>query len=384
MKAANAEPSRIKIARQRRRQTISRLAADVGVTARTVSRWENGESAPSPEMVQRLSRTLSFPESFFLGSLIEELPEKAASFRGPSKMSASLKDSALAAGMLGVHVSQWMRARFALPEPDVPTLTGYDPEVAASVVRQRWDMGIGPIRNVLHLLESRGIVVFSLPKDVLNVDAFCFYNEGLPYIYVSTTKTAERQRFDLAHELGHLVLHGEEGNPVGRAAEQEAHLFASSFLMPKEDLLGFPLHNADVATIIAAKARWGVSAMALAHRLHRLGFISEWVYRDSCISLAQAGYRRGEPNSSLVPETSQILHKVFSALRTRRIGLVDLAQALNLSMEELSEYLFGLVPLAVNGEGPSSRPSGELRLIMGGHGVGAGPAARPHTRPGRA
>ncbi|MEV1333159.1 ImmA/IrrE family metallo-endopeptidase [Micromonospora costi] len=124
---------------------------------------------------------------------------------------------------------------------------------------------------------------------------------------MNTTKTAERTRFDAAHELGHLVLHtGGARSARGPQTEREADRFAGALLMPRASILASGLRNASAEHIIAARSQWQVSAMALAHRLHELSLLTDWGYRAVCVDLARLGYRSGEsrgghrntPNSS--------------------------------------------------------------------------------------
>src|SRR3546814_6955040 len=89
---------------------------------------------------------------------------------------------------------------------------------------------------MIKLLESKGVHVFSLAEDTKNVDAFSCWRNGQPFVFLNTFKSAERSRFDAAHELAHLVLH-RHGGPQGREAETEANQFASAFLMPHADLV---------------------------------------------------------------------------------------------------------------------------------------------------
>jgi len=114
-------------------------------------------------------------------------------------------------------------------------------------------------------------------------------------IFLATGKTGERGRFDAAHELGHLVLHGEHQVPSRPAAEAEANRFAAAFLMPRAGVLGQGLPDATPARILEAKRIWKVSAMALTHRLHELDLLTEWGYRTACVQLSRLGYRYGEP-----------------------------------------------------------------------------------------
>jgi Zn-dependent peptidase ImmA (M78 family)/DNA-binding XRE family transcriptional regulator len=357
-------PSRLTLARERRGLTLSALARAVGVTPRTVTRWESGDVQPAPDKLAAFVDVLEMPEAFFFADEVEELTEDAISFRALSKTPAGRRNAAISAGRLTITLERWIETRFRLPTPDVPTLPKYEPEMAAQVVRERWGVGNAPIANLVHLLEAHGVRVFSLAADISAIDAFSlFTREGTPFILINTTKTGERQRFDAAHELGHLVIHCEGEVPHGREAEQQAQRFAAAFLMPRDDVMAQPLWHADTQRILTAKRRWRVAAMALTHRLRELGMLTEWGYRDACVYLSQAGYRRGEPFGSITPETSQVLGKVFHALRERHVKPTDLAADLHLTVEELNRHVFGLVPVSVSGEGRGGGPSPNLRVV---------------------
>lgn len=179
-------------------------------------------------------------------------------------------------------------------------------------LRTVWGLGIRPVGNLVHLLEAKGVRIYSLAHESREVDAFSFWWEERPFVFLNTVKSAERSRFDAAHELGHLVLH-KHGAPEGRVAEQEADRFAAGFLLPKADVLGHAPRRATLLSVIAAKHRWGVSALALVHRLHALQLVPEWHYRQLCIKLRMQ-YGSGEPEERQ-RETSQVLAKVFDALR---------------------------------------------------------------------
>src|SRR5205085_7960830 len=131
-----------------------------------------------------------------------------------------------------------------------------------------------PISNMIKLLESKGVRVFSLAENTKNVDAFSCWRNDIPYVFLNTFKSAERSRLDAAHELGHLVLHKHGGPRQGRDAEAEANTFASSFLMPKADVRSRIPFVRTLDDIVSAKKRWGVSTGALAYWLYKLGILS--------------------------------------------------------------------------------------------------------------
>lgn len=105
-----------------------------------------------------------------------------------------------------------------------------NPAAAARTIRQYWAIGERPIGNMVKLLETKGVRVFSLAENTRNVDAFSCWRNDEPYIFLNTFKSTERSRFDAAHELGHLVLHKHGGARQGRSAEHEAHLFCGLIL----------------------------------------------------------------------------------------------------------------------------------------------------------
>lgn len=359
--------ARLTLGRARRGMNKTQLAAAARLKAPTITSYERGDTEPSPEIVERFSRILKFPTSFFYEELRENLPVDGASFRALSRMTASQRDTALATGALCEEFNDWIEERFDLPASDVPEI---DPRIATSaaaaeLVRARWNLGVMPIPNVLHLLESRGVRVFSLANECRAVGAFSFWSgRGTPFICLGTDKTAERSIFDSAHELGHLVLHRDHAAPRGREAEREADIFASNFLMPKADVEATALRNPDLERLAQAKRRWKVSAAALNYRLHELRMIGDWHYRDLCIEISRLG-RHLELNP-IQREQSQVLPKVLRAMKDEGVGRGDIAQALHLYAEDLEALLDGLIVSAIDGASePAPRGQGrpDLRLV---------------------
>jgi Zn-dependent peptidase ImmA (M78 family) len=246
-----------------------------------------------------------------------------------------------------MELASWIDARFTLPAPDVPDLSGNAPETAAQAVRAAWGLGERPVRNMVHLLEAHGVRVFSLAEECREVDAFSLWWDGVPYVFLNTQKSAERSRLDAAHELGHLVLHrGPRG--AGRDLEREAQRFGGAFLMPKASVLASVSGLATVPRLIALKRNWNVAVTALTYRLHELQLISDWHYRTLFTQLSERGYRINEPNPA-ERETSQLLQKVFDILRQEGISKDAVARDLHVLPEEINALVFGLVMLPLSG-----------------------------------
>ena len=333
-------PSRLTLARKRRRYSKKKLAEAVGVTPHSVLRYESGKIAPTGEVALRISEILDFPLGFFYGEDVDELGAQAASFRSLSSISAKDRDSALAAGSLSFMFADWVSERFDLPEPDILDLGGDTPEIAARSMREHWGLGERPIKDMVRLLEAKGVRLFSLAENTVTVDAFSIWREEIPYVFLNTVKTSERSRYDVAHELGHLVLH-REGGPTGRSAEHEANQFASAFLLPEADVVATIPRVHTLNQVIEAKRRWAVSVMALLHRLRRLEIMSDWQYRMFCIDATSLGYRREEP-FGVGRERSVVWQKVLTMLWSERVTKADIARDLYVTPDEIENLLFGL------------------------------------------
>lgn len=218
-------PARLTLARQRRGLNKTELARRVGLTARSISAYENDSGDPPAKTITALALVLDFPEDFFFSPTLDQVPIDGASFRSLSRMTAAQRDVARAAGSLCIALDQWLDDRFELPVAQIPELdpSVVDAEAAALLVRAKWGLGIKPVSNMVHLLEAHGVRVFSLAEDSREVDAFSFWHRGTPFVCLNTMKTPEHGVFDCAHELGHLVMHRGHSTPRGREEEQEAH-----------------------------------------------------------------------------------------------------------------------------------------------------------------
>lgn len=365
-KAESFTPSRLELARRRRGTTKKDLAAKAGVPLRTLQAYMTGEQEPTGERIATFARVLGFPPQFFFRPDVEELPLDAVSFRALSKLTARQRDQEIASAEIALDFSRWIDERFKLPEPAVPRLEDLDPENAAAATRREFGLGEQPVRHMIHLLEAHGVRVFSLAEESTDVDAFSFSLGRVPYVFLDTTKSAERTRMDAAHELGHLVMHWGEATPRGRDEEQQAQRFAAAFLMPSSSVLAEAPRGAHLSQIMTTKQRWGVSASALTVRMHRLGLLTDWQYRSLMIDISRRGLRTHEERA-IPPEGSQVLSKVLDVMRGEGMSAVGIASELRVPPEELNKVVFGLVLMGVEGDGVTegSHTRRSFRLVKG-------------------
>ena len=352
---------RLSLARKRRGLTGKALSVKAELSAITISRLEKGENQPDEATVHKLSRALRFPSSFFFDDDPDVLDTNVVSFRSLSRMRAKERDAAISAGILGLQLNDWIEERFSLPKPNLLDLSyETNAEAAARSVRQDWSLGEKSVGNMLGLLEMHGVRVFSLTENTATVDAFSFWRNDVPFVFLNTFKSAERSIFDAAHELGHLILHRHGGPGFTRSAEREADAFASAFLMPSNDVKSRMPRRISVNVVLKAKKRWRVSAMAMAYRLHYLGLLTDWQYKSTCIELGRRGYRSGEPDG-IEREYSVVWKKVLSQLWSERTTKSEIARELHLPLDELEGILWGLTANTVR---PRREASTTLRTVV--------------------
>lgn len=360
---------RLSIARRRRAIDKTTLGARVGLTSKTLSRYENGEvTSPPQESLDRLAQELDFPVSFFSGGDIEEPRRDNASFRGMASKSDKIMDAALASGAIAYLLDDWISSEFTRPVPHLLDLQRESPADAASLIRQFWRLGDKPIKNMVHLLEANGVRVFSLSENTKEVDAFSLWRDDIPYIFLNRFKSAERSRFDAAHELAHLCLHKHGGAASiykESNLEKEANAFAGAFLMPESDMRAIcrsPIYG--VSELLDYKVRWGVSAAAFNYRAREIGLIPDARSSSNYVEMSRRGWLKNEPNG-LPREQSSILQDVMMDLVGRGITKTKIAADICVPPGEVEALLFGLANmLTIDGAGGTTpKRDGHLRVV---------------------
>lgn len=357
-------PTRLTIARQRAGLTKKELATRIGVEPRAISGFEAGQYMPTDDNLSRIVAALGYPVEFFEADDMEILSPEGVSFRSMSKMTAKQRDAAIAAGSLAFILADWIDREFDLPATDIPDYNGATPDVAAQSLRQHWGLGERPIKNMIHLLELKGVRVFSLAENSNEVDAYSVWRGPRPFIFLNTGKSGEHRRFDAAHELAHLVLH-RHGSPNGHDAEKEAQAFAGAFLMPTASMRALGRITPNLNFIMSLKKKWSVSLAAMVVRLHQVGLLTYYHYNRLYVELSKKGFRTNEP-AGIKPESSQVWQKVFAQLRREGRSVQSLADELLLPVDEIVKLVFGLVTIGVpinDASQRTERRAGHLRLV---------------------
>lgn len=331
-------PSRIRLARHRRGKTIARVAAELGVSGQLVAKWETGERDPG-DRLPFLALALDFPQAFFYGDDVRSTDPAGVSFRRRRATTKALRERNVAAGDLAADVvSPGIHRYLQLPSPDLPDLSGGQPMEAARALRQMWGLGSGPIANVVHLLEAKGVEVFFVHEESDSVDGFCLWRDDRPFVFLSTVKPdGARGRFDAAHELGHLVLHpGRDFETCpDDEAEREANAFASAFLLPGETF-GYEAPAVfDLQAFGRMRVRWGASIQAMVRRLRDLGRFTPWQYENAMMQMSRMGWRSGPEPGATRREESFVHARLLEHLGDDGLGPWEFAESLAIPLEEL-------------------------------------------------
>jgi Zn-dependent peptidase ImmA (M78 family)/DNA-binding XRE family transcriptional regulator len=344
------------------------LADCIGVTPNTILRYETGEIEPSDDSLEKIATCLQFPKTFFDGEEVDEPRRDNASFRGMASKSARIMDAALASGAIAFLLDDWIAKSYNRPDPNLLGLQDVDPYTAAMLLRQHWRLGDKPIANMIHLLETKGIRVFSLAENTKDVDAFSLWRDDMPYIFLNRFKSSERSRYDAAHELAHLCIHkhgGANAEYVADGLEKEANAFAGAFLMPENDVRAIckrPIYG--VNDLAEYKKRWRVSVAALNYRLRELGIISEGKATSNYVEMSRRGWLKAEPHA-IPREQSSALQDIINDLLSHGITKTKIAAELAVPPKEIEALLFGLANMTtIDGTAmPTPRRNISLRLV---------------------
>lgn len=318
---------RLRLARVALGLTLEQLGARVSATRQYLNQLEQGTKAPTEEMRDALADALSVGRHFFgLPANVGIRPEQCH-FRKQRTTPLSVVSQVLARGTLLDGLVSKLDRELDLPEvcfPDIPISTLDEVEDAADAARAHWQLGTGPISNMMRVVENAGAVVGFFSGVSERVDALSI-DSVRPMIIRSDAKPAAcRLRFDLGHEAGHLIMH--RGVQTGdRETEEQANRFASAFLLPRSAFVHeFPRSRLlNWSEIYDLKLRWKVSAAAILRRAYDLRMISADQYRTGCIHLSKTGQKRQEHFDDVIAgEVPELLPRALSTLEAAYPGSV--------------------------------------------------------------
>ncbi|MDF0531037.1 XRE family transcriptional regulator [Tsukamurella sp. 8F] len=337
---------RVRLARARCGLTRAELGARVGVSARTVAAYETGDVPWGAGPV--LADALDVPEQYLARPSVPHVDPDRLCFRAGHRVTRRQRGIAASCAATAIEIDRWIDARFDGPDLDLPSYSGEGPELAALLLRDHWQLGAAPLPNLVQLAEARGVRVFSLPTSAEAARAFSLWTDEIPLVFVSRRQTPEETRFDLAHELGHLVLH--DACVDGHAMlEREADRFAREFLVPRDAVEYEFDPRPSVDSVVSTAARLGVAPELLASVAFEAGRMGERDYLDLRRGLTARG--RGGDGRVTRHETSWTFAHVLSGRQGFGTDAAAIAADLAVPVADVHALTFGVELRAVrNGE----------------------------------
>ena len=337
------QPARLEQALAARQLTKGQLASLVGVAASTVTKWCQGTQAPEAGAFERIASVLNVHTEWLTRPMLQPVSKplfrsNAAALKAArAKLEARTEWVQETAVLLSDHVDY--------PDVNLPARDFREPEqigdadieAAAEECRALWQLGTGPIQDLALAAEGAGIIIAREETDISAIEGLSSWSAilGRPIIFLSADKAnGFRSRFDLAHEIGHLILHRHIPRADDRdrhnQMEKQAHRFAGALLLPAETFANEVRVPTNLDNLLTLKKRWGASVAAMMMRLHALGLLTD---EEKLVLFKRRSARWGaksEPDDDQwKPEEPRLLRRTLELLVSAGI----------LSAEAIPRYL---------------------------------------------
>lgn len=335
---------RLQQARKAAGLSLRALADLVNLSHAAIKKYEDGDVYPSSDMLIQLAKALKVRVDFFFRPIKVSLEN--VKFRKRKKLSGKSEE------IIKFEVIGQIERRlelenlyptspvpiFELPQ-DFPNKIGSleEVELVAEKLRGYWKLGLAPIHDLIDSFESRGIRVFVIDTDEEHFDGLSTIIGNRPIIVISAKWPGDRQRFNLAHELGHYILSNRLSSKIDE--EQACNRFAGAFLFPRESVfqaIGKERTAIEWQELLLLKEQFQLSMGAICHRFKDLGVIQESYHKSLMIRFRQKGWHRKEPGLKVPSEKAHAFNQMlFHALGEEYIGESKAAELLSCSITQL-------------------------------------------------
>jgi Zn-dependent peptidase ImmA (M78 family)/DNA-binding XRE family transcriptional regulator len=307
----------------------------VGVSAQSISKYENGHQTPNIEVLYALASKLNMPRAYFFRPA-HDLEVRPVFWRGRLSAPPVMRERAAVRLEWIKEIVDYIGMYFDLRPLNVPNIKinnlesmGLDfLEETASAIRSHWGIRPGPMPNVIEKLEVNGILVSRIHVGAEKLDAFSQWSDrfGIPFIVLSRDKSsAVRQRFDALHELAHIVLHANvpqrrlNDRAFYKLLEKQADRLASCLLLPAKEFVE-ELYAPTLDGFLMLKERWGASVGAMIMRCASLDIIDDEAARRMWINYNRRGWRNSEPlDAKMTKEIPCSIRRSFELLISEKV-----------------------------------------------------------------
>jgi len=331
---------RLKSARKMAGLSLAGLAerTENVITRQAINKYEKGMMNPSSEVLLALSNALDVKPDYFFRE--PNVSQSDMEFRKKSKLSVkefeSIKHSTLDFLERYLEIEDILQdqAVFENPIPaNLRKVTDFDgAELVAEQLRECWHVGEAPLFDLVELVEDHGIRIYEI-KTSDQFDGISAWVGDTPVVAVNLNNDSVRQRFTIAHELGHILLEFEKDEDV-KEQEKLCNFFAGAFLLPRSVIwaeMGSK-RRSKIAVLELEKLKeiYGISIQAIMIRIHDLGIIGDSTYKRFWVMVSVKGWRKNEPGVYKgIEKASRFKQLVFRAAAEEIITFSKAAELLN-------------------------------------------------------
>lgn len=339
MKIVNSK--KLVLGRESRGLTQHQLVAMIpNLNQGNYSKMEKGLLNVPTETLSNISKALNYPIDFFYKKSVNT---PISSFYYRKRVSMPKKQLELLEARLDVLrlIVDDLLDAVELPEFAMPALDGevLSPSEVAVRIRDFLKLPKGPVKNLVQVLESAGIIIYFIQADTTKFDGITLLTDkGQPIIFINAAMPNDRKVYTIAHELGHLVMHV-RFSPLAadRDFEAEANEFAGEFLMPYLDCR-YDLVDLRFTKLSMLKVFWGVSKAAIVRRAHELSAITPERYRNLNIELGKSGEKKNESGYVEIGEPV-LLNLIINAYENELgYSLTEILSMLSIATEDYFRY----------------------------------------------
>lgn len=330
------------LAREARALSQAEMASQLGMSATNYSKMERGDIGFPADKVQAIAELTHFPLNLFYqaGVLLPESLGYRRRHNVPQKVLTPINAQLNLLRLQVQQIQQWL----SIPTAQLPTLPNIGttpPQELAATLRKAWNITTPVLPILTKLLEEQGILVAAMPWGTQRVDSRLILTENhQPIIAINKILLGDRQRFSLAYELGHLLMHSHTPLAADTDIVHEANVFAAALLMPEKDIAKDFEQGITIPILAELKTKWKVSMIALLYRADDLGFLTPNQKRYLIQQFNQLNIRRREPTELDIPaENPTLLKHYLAKYRSKtKLGTVELATLLGMYIDDFMEW----------------------------------------------
>lgn len=337
--------ARLRIARLFHGLTQRELADRIAVSNGLIAVYENNDGEPKDDILEALCSVLQVQPAYF-NAPVDEFSD--GNFRRRIAATERLKRQVLARGSMFGMAVRCLGQFGKLPALNFPNWSPRsldDVDAIADRCRQHWNLPLdAPIGDMARVVENAGAVILSIDLQTAEkVDAFSRFGDVSVVVLNTQKHSPSRTLFDMAHEMGHGVMHPRERGVPLEQREEEADRFAGAFLLPREAFTADFQANRSLGWngLLDMKRHWRASIASILVRAKQLGLIDAADYRTRFRQMATWGWRKHEPDEPTVDSPTLFAKALDRAKQDHGKTPADIARELSWT-PELFEAVTGV------------------------------------------